>query len=87
MDFAIAEARVLAASDRFDDANKILAGVIADARKLGLVRLELEARLASAEIATKSGSVKITRAQLATIEKDAAARGYIKLARSAANLQ
>ncbi len=83
MGFAIAEAQVLAGSGKAADANKILAEVIANARKKGLVRYELEARLASGEIELKSGVAAEGRKNLDALANDASARGYALIAQKA----
>jgi hypothetical protein len=83
MEFAIAEAQVLAGSGKAADANRILAEVIANARKMGLVRYELEARLASGEIELKSGVAAEGRKNLDALAKDASARGYALIAQKA----
>jgi serine/threonine protein kinase/tetratricopeptide (TPR) repeat protein len=84
MDFAIADARVLAASGKAGEENRILLGVIAGAKKMGLVRYELEARLASGEIVLKSGAAAEARKNLDALAKDASAKGYVQIARKAA---
>lgn len=84
MDFAIADARELAASGKAGEANRILLGVIADAKNMGLVRYELEARLAAGEIGLKSGAAPEARKNLDAVAKDASAKGYVLIARKAA---
>jgi hypothetical protein len=83
MEFAIAAAQVLAGSGKTADASKILADVIADARKMGPVQYELEARLASGEIELKSGVAAEGRKNLDALAKDASARGYALIAEKA----
>src|SRR5580700_8127449 len=85
LDFAITEARVLVASGKAAAANKILTPVLAEAKIRGLVRYELEARLVAAEIELKSGSPPDeAKKNLASLEKDATAKGYVLIAQSAA---
>jgi hypothetical protein len=60
-----------------------LTAIIAKSRALGYQGIELDARLASAEIEMKAGQMTAGRAHLATIEADAKAKGYILLARKA----
>jgi eukaryotic-like serine/threonine-protein kinase len=63
---------------------KELAAIIAKSRKLGYQGIELDARLALAEIEMKAGQVTAARAHLAAIEADAKAKGYNLVARKAA---
>jgi hypothetical protein len=84
MDFAIADARVLAASGKAADSNRVLLGVIADAKKMGLVRYELDARLAAGEIGLESAAAAEARKNLDAVAKDASAKGYVLIARKAA---
>ncbi len=62
---------------------KELAAIIAKSRELGYMGIELDARLALAEIEMKSRRVTEARMQLSAIEADAKAKGYILLARKA----
>ena len=88
MGFAIAEAQVLAGSGKAADANKILAEVIANARKKGLIRYELEARLASGEIELKSGVAAEGRKNPGRSGAgDASARGYALIAQKSGGSQ
>ncbi len=63
---------------------KDLAAIIAKSRELGYQGIELDARLAIAEIEMKAGQLTAGRAHLATIEADAKAKGYKLVARKAA---
>jgi eukaryotic-like serine/threonine-protein kinase len=63
---------------------KELATIITKSRELGYVGIELDARLALAEIEMKAGQVTSARAHLTAIEADAKARGYNLIARKAA---
>ena len=63
---------------------KELATIIAKSRELGYLGIELDARLATAEIEMKAGQMTGGRAHLAAIEADAKAKGYNLLARKAA---
>jgi DNA-binding winged helix-turn-helix (wHTH) protein/tetratricopeptide (TPR) repeat protein/TolB-like protein len=65
-------------------ARKELAAVIAKSRELGYMGIELDARLALAEIEMKSGQTAPGRAHLTAIEADAKAKGYNLIARKAA---
>ncbi len=65
-------------------ARKELAAIITKSRELGYMGIELDARLALAEIEMKAGQIAAGRAHLATIEADAKAKGYNLIARKAA---
>ncbi len=65
-------------------ARKELAAIITKSRELGYMGIELDARLALAEIKMKAGQITAGRAHLAAIEADAKAKGYILVARKAA---
>jgi tetratricopeptide (TPR) repeat protein len=61
-----------------------LAAIIAKSRELGYLGIELDARLALAEIEMKAGQMAAGRAHLAVIEGDANTKGYNLIARKAA---
>jgi hypothetical protein len=63
---------------------KELAAIIAKSRELRYQGVELNARLALAEIEMKAGQTAAGRAHLNAIEADAKAKGYILVARKAA---
>jgi hypothetical protein len=65
-------------------ARKELAAVIAKSRELGYRIVELDARLALAEIEMQAGRTAEGHALLAAIEADAKANGYMLAARKAA---
>jgi eukaryotic-like serine/threonine-protein kinase len=64
-------------------ARKELAAIIAKSRELGYQGIELDARLALAEIEMKAGQTTAGRAHLAAIEAEAKAKGYMLLAHKA----
>jgi tetratricopeptide (TPR) repeat protein len=66
------------------DPRKQLSDIIAESRQLGDRGIELEARLALAEIEMKDGEPVAGRTHLAAIEADAKAQGYNLVARKAA---
>jgi DNA-binding winged helix-turn-helix (wHTH) protein/tetratricopeptide (TPR) repeat protein/TolB-like protein len=66
-------------------ARRDLALIITKSRELGYLGIELDARLALAEIEMKTGQIMVGRAHLATIESDAKAKGYNLIARKAAS--
>jgi tetratricopeptide (TPR) repeat protein len=84
MGVAIVAARVRAAAGKPVEAMERLANVLAEARKLGYIRLQFESRLALGEIEMKSGKPAAARAHLATLQKEAEAKGYRLVARKAA---
>jgi hypothetical protein len=87
---AIAAARIetagkdIAHSSSGAAALKELVPIIAKSRELGYQGIELDARLALAEIEMKVGQLAAGRAHLVVIEADAKAKGYNLVARKAA---
>jgi tetratricopeptide (TPR) repeat protein len=78
------ESAVLQASTGYaPQAEEVIAQAVADARQVGLVRLEYEARLAQAEIEILAGHRKKGVSQLQVLSKDASARGLQRVARLA----
>jgi DNA-binding winged helix-turn-helix (wHTH) protein/Tfp pilus assembly protein PilF/TolB-like protein len=65
-------------------ARKELAAIITKSREMHYQGVELDARLALAEIEMKAGQITEGRAHLAAIEADAKAKGYNLVARKAA---
>jgi eukaryotic-like serine/threonine-protein kinase len=63
---------------------KELAAIIAKSQVLGYQGVELDARLAQAEIEMKGGQTTVARSHLAAVETDAKAKGYNLVARKAA---
>jgi DNA-binding winged helix-turn-helix (wHTH) protein/tetratricopeptide (TPR) repeat protein/TolB-like protein len=61
-----------------------LTAVVTKSRELGFVGVELDARLALAELEMKTGQATAGRAHLAAIEADAKAKGYNLVVRKAA---
>jgi len=80
---AIAAARVTAAGGRRDEALAALKDVAAEMNRLGLVELGFDARLAMGEIEMTTGDAAAGRAELAALEKDATAKGFLIYARKA----
>jgi tetratricopeptide (TPR) repeat protein len=68
-------------------AQKELAAIITKSRELGYMGIELDARLALAEIEMKAGQSAAGRAHLTAIEADARAKGYTLIARKAATVR
>jgi tetratricopeptide (TPR) repeat protein len=87
---AITAARIETAEKDFarsaagNAARKELATIIAKSREMGYQGIELDARLAVAEIEMKAGQITAGRVHLAAIEADAKAKGYNLIARKAA---
>jgi eukaryotic-like serine/threonine-protein kinase len=81
---AIIAAQVRAASGHPAEAMKNLATVLAEATKTGFMGDQLEARLALGEIEMKSGKASVGRTHLAALEKEAAKKNFLLIARKAA---
>jgi len=81
---AITGARVRAATGKPSEATKSLENVLIEATKLGRVDVQFESLLALGEIEMRSGKPTAGRARLATLQKEAEAKGYRLLARKAA---
>jgi serine/threonine protein kinase/tetratricopeptide (TPR) repeat protein len=88
--FAIAVARVLAASSHYTDAQeiaesrRILDLALRDAKSHGYLGYEFEARLALGELETKVDAGSKGREQLAVLEREARGKGFLLIARQAA---
>jgi tetratricopeptide (TPR) repeat protein len=83
-DAIVAGALVEAASGKAADANKKLEAAQLQARKLNFNGDELEARLELGKIRMKSERSEVAHAELTSLERDAKAKGYIRIARDAA---
>ncbi len=89
---AIAAARVyVAGKDNARTASRMAAkkelnAIVPKSRELGYRGIELDARLALAEIEVKEGQTAAGRAHLAAIESEAKAKGYQLVARKAARI-
>ena len=81
--FAIIEARVLAATGSQAEGVRSLEARVAQATKYGFVPYEFEARLALGEVELKSGRAAAGRARLDGLEKAATAKGFLLIARKA----
>jgi tetratricopeptide (TPR) repeat protein len=84
MSLEIQDAYVRAAAKDFDAAALSARHVLAEATKLGFVRVQFEASLALGEIEIKAGHRVVARAMLERVEKDARAKGFELIARKAA---
>jgi DNA-binding winged helix-turn-helix (wHTH) protein/tetratricopeptide (TPR) repeat protein len=87
LQFALTSARTLLASDKFKTAAAPLQQLLRDARQSGSLGLELETRLALAELAKKSGHTASAQAQFAALKAAATAKGFGRIARKAAAAQ
>jgi len=76
-------ARIRSAAGETEQAARDLDGVLVEARKFSDLSDEFDARLLLADIELRTGKTAIGRARLATLEKDATARGFLLLARQA----
>jgi tetratricopeptide (TPR) repeat protein len=84
INYAITAARVRAATGGTAEAVKSLQATLAEATKYGFLGYQLEARLALGEIEIKSGQAAAGRARLEALGKDANAKGFLLIARKAA---
>ena len=76
-------ARIHAVNGEAGEASRSLAGVLAEATRLGCGRCQLEARLALAQIEMKRSKNAAARERLVALEKDATAKGFMLIAREA----
>ncbi len=83
LEFAIVAARLHAALGENDGAKKELQSALDQADQMGFLEYQFEARLALGEIEMKSAEPATGRASLATLEKDATAKGFLLVARKA----
>jgi hypothetical protein len=80
---AISETYVLAKEGKLPDASRTMTETIQKAVDLKLKRLELEARLAKAEVDLAAGSNSAGKAAAKQIATEATAAGYLLIAREA----
>ena len=80
----IASAQFLAASGNFGKAIDLLRAAVEKSKKSGFGQLEFEARLALGEAEIKGGHLTTGRAELASLQQDARAKGFLLIARKAA---
>jgi|KBSMisStandDraft_5_1062788.scaffolds.fasta_scaffold02614_3 tetratricopeptide (TPR) repeat protein len=76
----ITRGRLQTRSGRVAEGRTELDRVAAEARKLGIPRLQLEARLAQGEIGLLGGDKRAALSVLSALEKDAAKRGFRQIA-------
>ena len=82
--WGIAAGRVRFAAGKLEDARSGLEAVLREATQAGFVRYQFEVRLVLGEIWKKSGHTVTARANLASLEKEARAKGFGLVARKAA---
>ncbi|HEY1249861.1 MAG TPA: tetratricopeptide repeat protein [Thermoanaerobaculia bacterium] len=82
-EYVLASSLLRAARGDAPGARRSLEGAIASAREKGLLAYALEASLALGRIEMRSGAAASGRARLADVAKDAAARGFVRIARRA----
>jgi thioredoxin-like negative regulator of GroEL len=79
----IEDAKVESAAGNIAPAAKALQDALAQARKHNLVGLQYEARLALGETEIKTGNVESARVHLASLERDARKKQFLRIARKA----
>jgi len=83
----MAAAMVHAASGKPTDADRELEAIFVQAKKVNLPGYQFSARLERGRIEVKSGQTAVGQAHLASLQKDAKAKGYQLIARKAAATQ
>src|SRR6266700_1924305 len=81
----IAAAELQAARGGIEQARQSLLAILGEANRTGFLEYKLKARLALGEIETGSGKVAAGHARLNALQKDAAAKGFVLIARKAAH--
>jgi len=84
LQFALASARVIVASDHPDLARPKLDQVLKESRTHGFVGVELETQLVLAQLEKKAGRIAAARAQLNSLERNAHTKGFGLIAQKAA---
>jgi hypothetical protein len=77
LEAGIASALVRAAEGQPAEARKQLDALLAQSKKLGFVGYEFEARLELGRLARQTGQVATGQGQLASLEQDARAKGFL----------
>ncbi|MBI4473876.1 MAG: hypothetical protein HY646_14505, partial [Acidobacteria bacterium] len=80
----VVSARIKAADGKTTDAIELLNTTFAEARKLGYLLPQFEARLAMGQIEIDSGKTAAGRNRLSELAREARIRGYLHTARLAA---
>jgi DNA-binding winged helix-turn-helix (wHTH) protein/tetratricopeptide (TPR) repeat protein len=84
---ALTHARVLLASDHPETARPVINQALQDARRHGLLGMELEVMLVQADLEQRSAHKAAAQQQLATLERMAREKGFGLIARKAASLR
>ncbi len=84
LQYEVASARVLLASDHPERARAQVDRALRDARAHGFVGIEFDAMLVTADLEKRSGHGAIAREQLASLERAAREKGFMLVARKAA---
>ena len=87
LQYALCSARVAAANGKSTQAVQSLQMTLTSATKRAFVKLQFDTALALGESEIKSGKIAEGRKRLATLEKDARAKGFLLVARKAAEAQ
>jgi tetratricopeptide (TPR) repeat protein len=82
--YAIAAARIKAASGRVNEAISSLENSLTEANKHGFREYQYEAELALGELQVQSGDKAAGKVRLAALEKEARANGFLRIAEKAA---
>jgi DNA-binding winged helix-turn-helix (wHTH) protein/TolB-like protein len=84
LQYNLASAKVLLASDRPEMSRRLLVQVLKESRAHGLVGIEYEAMLGAANLEKQSGHATLAQGQLASLERLARGKGFGLVARKAA---
>ena len=87
LNFLVEAARVDALSGKTAEARALLEKVLEQAEQHGFVGTKLKARLVAGEIERKKGNPTRGNEELAAVQKDANARGFLLIAQNAATLR
>jgi serine/threonine protein kinase/Tfp pilus assembly protein PilF len=79
----IIEARTNGANGKLSEAEVALRNALTEAHRYGYLAIEYEARLALGNLEAKSGKLPASRTHLQTLQAEAQARGYARIARRA----
>jgi tetratricopeptide (TPR) repeat protein len=85
-DAALALAGVQTAEGKFGDAAKAAQEVLDQSSRYGYTGYQMESRLVLAQVLARSGKASQSRAQAASLQKDARVKGYGRIEREAAKL-
>jgi hypothetical protein len=80
---SIVEARARTASGEFSPAETALRNALGEAHRYRYLAIEYEARLALGNLEAKSGKLAAARSNLQTLQAEAQARGFARIARKA----